>query len=71
MPFLSCSRNNRTETVYRPFVNAVSVFGLPKQVRTDSVHNVRIERLWRDVRQCVVDTYQGLYRGIFSRLEHE
>ena len=32
-----------------------------------SVHNVRIERLWRDVRRAVVD----VYREVFSRLEHE
>ena len=77
IPFLQCSTNNRAETVYRLFQNAVSRFGLPNTVRTDgggenvdvwahmtqhrantrsvivgsSVHNVRIERLWRDVRR--------------------
>lgn len=32
-----------------------------------SVHNVRIERLWRDVRRGVID----IYRETFSRLEEE
>ena len=90
IPFLKCSTNNQAETVYHLFQNAVSVFGLPKKVRTDgggenvdvwaymnqqrrgvivgnSVHNVRIERLWRDVRRAVVD----VFREIFSRLECE
>ena len=93
IPFLYCSMNNRAETVYRLFQNAISIFGLPKRVRTDgggenvdvwahmsqhransrsvivgsSVHNVRIERLWRDVRRAVVD----VYREIFARLERE
>ena len=93
IPFLNCSTNNRAETVYHHFQNAVSIFGLPKAVRTDgggenvdvwahmtqhransrsvivgsSVHNVRIERLWRDVRRAVVDVYSR----VFSRLECE
>lgn len=32
-----------------------------------SVHNVRIERMWHDVRRGVIDTY----REVFSRLEEE
>ena len=79
--FLNCSTNNCAATVLRSFEKAVSVYGLPKKVRTDaggenvdvwsytieqhqdsscvivgsSVHNVRIERLWRDVRRGVLD----------------
>lgn len=78
--FLNCSANNRADTVYHLFENAVSVYGLPKKVRTDageenvdiwrhmieqhrnsscvivgsSVHNERIERLWRDVREFLI-----------------
>ena len=91
--FLTCSSNNRADTVLHSFVNAVSTFGLPHKVRTDgggenvhvweymieqrgdstcvvvgsSVHNVRIERLWKDVRRGVLDTF----REIFAKLEDD
>ena len=87
---LKSSTNNRAETVLHHFVEAVSNYGLPKQLQTDrggenvdtweymiqqrgdasvivgsSVHNVRIERLWRDVHQSVL----APFRTIFEQLE--
>jgi hypothetical protein len=68
--YLSASTNNRSETVLRLFLEAVSKYSLPGPIRVvvttccsilvgvlaygsfitgRSVHNQRIERLWRDV----------------------
>lgn len=87
---LSCSTNNRADTVLQSFIRAIENYGLPKQLRTDcggenvdawdymiqhrgessvimgsSVHNVRIERLWRDVHQSVL----APFRTMFEQLE--
>ena len=76
--YLHCATNNRARTVFSCFLEAVQNYGLPSRIRSDrggenvqvatfmlrSVHNSRIERLWRDVFEgCVL---QSVGRDWFS-----
>ena len=86
--YCQCSENNRASTVYRLFLKAIELYGLPSRIRCDqgrenievarhmlmyhgdqrrpvlvgsSVHNQRIERLWRDTHHCVTSIFYRLF----------
>ena len=86
--YLHCSTNNRADTVFTLFQEAIAKYGVPSRVRSDrggenidvakfmienrglnrgshiagtSVHNQRIERLWRDVFSHVLQLYYSLF----------
>lgn len=81
--FIRCANNNLASTMLEAFLQGVSVYGLPKAVRSDhggenvdvwrhmlsihqvpscvvtgnSVHNERIERMWRDVTRNISSSF--------------
>ena len=92
--YLSCSANNRADTVYKLFLQAVRRYSLPSRVRSDqggenrlvalhmirhrgaerrsmivgsSVHNQRVERLWRDLYQSTIRLYYRLFYYLEAR----
>ena len=91
--FLSCSDNNKGDTVLQLFRRAIEVYGLTNKIRTDqggentdiwrymieeyssseavitgsSVHNERIERLWRDVSRSVSSIFINSFRTLEER----
>ncbi|KAJ3924143.1 MAG: hypothetical protein NXY57DRAFT_866981, partial [Lentinula lateritia] len=53
---IQANDNNRAQTVLSLFLDAIQVHGTPSRLhntwrKTMVVHNIRIERLWRDVTQ--------------------
>ena len=94
--YLKVSSNNRAETVFTYFQEAVARYNLPSRVRSDlglenlevgrfmltmrginrgsiitgtSVHNQRIERLWRDVNRIVVSRFLNIFLYLESQNE--
>ena len=86
--FLRCSDNNKSNTVYKLFLNSIREYGVPSRIRCDqgrenvlvvqhmlhhrgidrhsalvgsSVHNQRIERLWRDLHRCTTQLFYRLF----------
>ena len=81
--YLQCSNNNRAATVTEYFIKATHEFGVPSRVHSNhgtvrgegrssyiagrSVHNSRIERLWRDVYTGVVSKFVQLFSEMESQ----
>ena len=92
--YLHCSTNNRADTVFTLFQEAIAKYGVPSRIRSDrggenidvakfmienrglnrgshiagkSVHNQKIERLWRDIFSHVLQLYYSLF---YFYLEH-
>ena len=86
--FIKYSNNNKADTVYNLFLQAVGQYGLPSRIRCDqgrenvriaqhmlhhrgverrsvlvgsSVHNQRIERLWKDSHRCATSVFYRLF----------
>jgi hypothetical protein len=86
--FLQASTNNRADTVFRLFQEAIATYNIPSRVRSDkglenievgwfmiqvrgtnrgsiltgsSVHNQRIERLWREVDRVLVSRFRNIF----------
>ena len=86
--YLNCACDNRSQTVFQLFLNSMSTYKCPRQIRSDhgtenvsvarwmlqhfgpaskpfltglSVHNQRIERLWRDVNTYVISYFRNLF----------
>ena len=86
--YLSCSTDNKSQTVFQLFLGSLPNFKCPRRIRSDhgtenidvarwmlnhfgpsakpfltglSVHNQRIERLWKDVNLYVTSYFSNLF----------
>ena len=86
--YLSCSTDNKSQTVFQLFLGSLPTFKCPRRIRSDhgtenidaarwmlnhfgpsakpfltglSVHNQRIERLWKDVNLYVTSYFSNLF----------
>jgi hypothetical protein len=93
--YLGCACDNRSQTVFQLFLNSMSTYKCPRQIRSDhgtenvgvarwmlqhfapaskpiltglSVHNQRIERLWRDVNTYVISYFRNLFFDLLDPL---
>ena len=75
--FLQCSANNKAETTVSLFEQAFEIYGVPsrkmielkgegpgKYIAASSVHNQRIERLWRDVWNYICSQFYYIFQAM-------